>query len=116
MIFYLGRAGISLFFMAKRTLSTNPRESDLNGWEQVTRTGAFDHGSRGCWAPLRRLSAAYFDLDDNRSSANVVEEDWGYGLCARGAAPIRCFTEGAFRGKGRTPQSCLSAYVSGRLP
>ena len=34
------RGGISLLFMAKRTLSTNPRESDLNGWEQVTRTAA----------------------------------------------------------------------------
>ena len=32
-----------------------------------------------------------------------MEEDWGYGLCARGAAPIRSSTEGALRGKGRTP-------------
>ena len=32
-----------------------------------------------------------------------MEEDWGYGLCARGAAPIRSTTEGALRGKGRTP-------------
>ena len=40
MIFYLGRGGISLFLMVKRTLSKNPRESDLNGWEQVTRTAA----------------------------------------------------------------------------
>ena len=38
-----------------------------------------------------------------RSARNEVEEDWGYGLCARGAAPIRSFTEGALRGKGRTP-------------
>ena len=33
--FYLGRGGISLFFIAKQTLSTNPRESGLNGWEQL---------------------------------------------------------------------------------
>ena len=33
---------------------------------------------------------------------NAVQEDWGYGLCARGAAPIRSSTEGALRGKGRT--------------
>ena len=38
-----------------------------------------------------------------RSARNAVEEDWGYGLCARGAAPIRSSTEGALRGKGRTP-------------
>ena len=40
MILYLARGGISLFFMAKRTLSTNPRESDLNDWGQLTRTVA----------------------------------------------------------------------------
>ena len=38
-----------------------------------------------------------------RSARNAVKEDWGYGLCARGAAPIRSSTEGALRGKGRTP-------------
>ena len=63
----------ALGFMAKMLVQTTLPHRAQPG-TQYTRTdgdrNAFDHGPCGCWATLRRLSTAYFDLDDNRSSAN----------------------------------------------
>ena len=38
-----------------------------------------------------------------RSARNEVKEDWGYGLCARGAAPIRSSKRGGVAGEGTDP-------------